>query len=117
MSSQSSSAEDGKINGLKIIADPGFIRLAHEKELSNNRFSSSDTFSDSSYDTEQNNTVKTRKFFRKRAKIQTVVSKFAVSNRYDSDAYFDAPILVKRKRMVKKRAGDISNPIYITNSD
>ena len=108
---QTSSEENNIIDGSKIIADPGYIRLAHEKELSNNRFSSSDSFSDSSYENAQNNTVKTRKFFRKRAK------KFLVSKRYDSDAYFDAPNLVKNKRLVKKRKGDKTNPIYITDSD
>ena len=110
-SSQSSSAENGTINGLKIIANPGLIRLAHEKELSKNIFSSSNTCSESSYDTEPNNTVKRRKFFRKRVK------KFFVSKQYDSDGYFDAPHFVKNKRLVKKRKGDKTNPIYITDSD
>ena len=110
-SEQSSSEENDTIDGLKIIADPGFIRLAHEKELSNNIFSSSDTCSDSSYDTEPNNTVKRRKFFRKRVK------KFFVSKQYDSDGYFDAPHFVKNKRLVKKRKGSRTNPIYITDSD
>ena len=111
MSSQSSSAEDGKINGLKIIADPGLILLAHEKDLSKNIFSSSNTSSESSCDTEPKNTVKRRKFFRKRVK------KFFVTKQFDSDGYFDAPHFFKNKRLVKKRKGSRTNPIYITDSD
>ena len=111
MSSQSSSAEDGKINALKIIADPGLFLLAHEKELIKHLFYSSSSSSESSFDTDPRNIVKRSKCYRKQVK------RFCPMKQFDSDGYFDAPHIFKQKRLVKKRKGSKSNPIQVTDSE